>query len=148
MSQRLEKIKIREHGKKVAAVAGGLVALTGIAISVKAGLPVSKVISSKELFGTAAKAVKAGSEVAKEAAKAGSEVAKEAAANTPRYQVQMKALKTGEWFTKTVTDSKAAAFSVATTKAGPRASRVIDTLENVVKDVNVGDAASYAQYMK
>ncbi len=59
----------------------------------------------------------------------------------------MKALKTGKWFIKTLTDSTPAAFSVATTKAGPRASRVIDTLENVIHDVNPGDAASYAQYL-
>ena len=144
MSHHRKRFKIGDHSATVAAVAGGVATLVGIAFSVKAGLPASKVIGGKELIRTAAKAVKVGSEVAK----AGGEVAKEAAINAPRYQVQVKTLKTGEWITKTLTDSKAAAFSVATTSAGPRASRVIDTVENVVKNVNPGDAASYAQYLK
>lgn len=143
-----KKTWIKEHGAKVAAVTGGVAALAGIAISAKAGVPVAKVINGKDLLGSAAKVVQTGSEVATEAAKGGGEVAKEVATKAPRYQVQMKALKTGEWYTKTVTDSVAAAHSVATTCAGPRASRVIDTLENVITNVNPGEAASYAQYLK
>ena len=145
---RSRRIKIGEHGAKVAAVLGGAAAIAGIAISAKAGLPITKVIDGQKIAGIATNAVKIGGEVAKEAPKVGSKVAKEVVTKAPRYQVQMKALKTGEWYTKTMTDSVAAANSVATTCAGPRASRVVDTLENVIKNVNPGDAASYAQYMK
>ena len=44
-----------------------------------------------------------------------------------RYQVQFRAFKTGEWYTKTDTDSKPAAFSVARIGNYGRACRLIDT---------------------
>lgn len=44
-----------------------------------------------------------------------------------RYKVQFKAFKTDEWYTKTDTDSKPAAFSVATIGNYGRACRLIDT---------------------
>lgn len=43
------------------------------------------------------------------------------------YRVEFKAFKTGEWYTKTESDSKMAACSVATTCNWGRAYRVIDT---------------------
>lgn len=44
-----------------------------------------------------------------------------------RYQVQFKAFKTGDWYTKTDTGSKPAAFSVASIGNYGRACRLIDT---------------------
>lgn len=44
-----------------------------------------------------------------------------------RYLVQCKAFKTGEWYPKTETDSKPAAFSVAKIGNYGRACRLIDT---------------------
>ena len=44
-----------------------------------------------------------------------------------RYLVQYKAFKTGEWYTKTDTDSKRSAFSVAKIDNYGRACRLIDT---------------------
>ena len=43
-----------------------------------------------------------------------------------RYTVEFKAFKTGEWYTKTETDSLVAACSVASTCSWGRAARVID----------------------
>lgn len=43
-----------------------------------------------------------------------------------RFQVQFRAYKTGKWYTKTETDSKPAAFSVAKIGNFGRACRVID----------------------
>ena len=47
-----------------------------------------------------------------------------------RYVVEFKALKTGEWYTKTKTDSYASACSVAICNNYGRAYRIIDTLDN------------------
>ena len=44
-----------------------------------------------------------------------------------RYKVENKAFKTGEWYTKTETDSRMAACSVAATARWGRAYRVTDT---------------------
>lgn len=44
-----------------------------------------------------------------------------------RYKVQFKAFKTGEWYTKTDTDSRPAAYSVAKVGNYGRACRLIDT---------------------
>ena len=44
---------------------------------------------------------------------------------TPRYDVECKAFKTGEWYTKTSTDNKGSAFSVARLNYG-RAYRIKD----------------------
>ncbi len=44
-----------------------------------------------------------------------------------RYQVQFKAFNSGEWYTKTDTDSKRSAFSVAEIGNYGRACRLIDT---------------------
>lgn len=44
----------------------------------------------------------------------------------PRYLVERKAFKTGEWYTKTATDWKPAAFSVAKDGGWGRATRLID----------------------
>ena len=44
-----------------------------------------------------------------------------------RYKVEFRALKTGKWYTKTETDSRPAAFSVAMVWRGGRASRLTDT---------------------
>lgn len=44
-----------------------------------------------------------------------------------RYRVENMAFSTGEWYTKTETDSKAAAFSVATMGNYGRAVRLTDT---------------------
>lgn len=151
MSQKRKRIKISEQGAKVAALTGGIAALAGIVVSIKAELPVSKMIDGQKIAEVATKAVKSGSEAAKEAAKVGNEVAKEAAeavADSPRYIVQMKAFKTGEWYDKTKTDSIAAAHSVATTSTWGRASRVIDTLTGAIRDIDPGDPGMYEQFKK
>ena len=44
-----------------------------------------------------------------------------------RYRVEFKAFKTGQWYTKTETDSIAAAFSVAKIGNYLRACRLTDT---------------------
>lgn len=44
-----------------------------------------------------------------------------------KYIVEFKAFKTGEWYTKTETDSRPAAFSVAKIGNYGRACRLIDT---------------------
>jgi hypothetical protein len=44
-----------------------------------------------------------------------------------RYKVEFKAFTTGEWYTKTDTDSRPAAFSVARVGNYGRACRLIDT---------------------
>ena len=44
-----------------------------------------------------------------------------------KYKVQFKAFTTGEWYTKTETDSRPAAFSVAKVGNYGRACRLIDT---------------------
>ncbi len=44
-----------------------------------------------------------------------------------RYKVQFKSFSSGEWYTKTETDSKPAAFSVATIGNYGRACRLINT---------------------
>ena len=44
-----------------------------------------------------------------------------------RYKVENKAFKTGEWYTKTETDSLAAAYSVAKIGNWGRAIRLTDT---------------------
>ena len=44
-----------------------------------------------------------------------------------KYKVQFKAFTTGEWYTKTDTDSRPAAFSVAKVGNYGRACRLIDT---------------------
>lgn len=46
-----------------------------------------------------------------------------------RYKVEFKALKTGEWYTKTETDSFASARSVALVQSQGREYRIIDTEE-------------------
>ena len=44
-----------------------------------------------------------------------------------RYKVEFKAFQTGEWYTKTMTDSYASACSVAEYNSYGRAYRIIDT---------------------
>ena len=44
-----------------------------------------------------------------------------------KYKVQFKAFTSGEWYTKTGTDSKPAAFSVARIGNYGRACRLVDT---------------------
>lgn len=44
-----------------------------------------------------------------------------------RYIVMFKAFKTGEWYTKTETESRPAAYSVAMTSTYGRACKLIDT---------------------
>ena len=44
-----------------------------------------------------------------------------------RYKVEFKAFKSGDWYTKTNTDSIAAAFSVAKIGSYGRACRLTDT---------------------
>ena len=69
-----------------------------------------------------------------------------------RYLVQFKAFKTGEWYTKTNTDSKRSAFSFAKFGNYGRACRLIDTETNqtlfetpeepIFKEVN-GDVSKF-----
>ena len=47
--------------------------------------------------------------------------------NMKRYRVEFKAFKTGQWYTKTETDSIAAAYSVAKIGNYLRACRLTDT---------------------
>lgn len=44
-----------------------------------------------------------------------------------RYKVEFKAFQTGEWYTKTSTDSIASAYSVAEGNSYGRANRISDT---------------------
>lgn len=60
-----------------------------------------------------------------------------------RYQVQFKAFKTDEWYTKTETDYINSAFSVADVQSQGRASRIIDTEEDVILRENSGDVSMY-----
>ena len=46
----------------------------------------------------------------------------------PRYKVEFKAFKTGEWYTKTETDNPGSAWSVAKVGNNGRAVRLIDAL--------------------
>lgn len=49
-----------------------------------------------------------------------------------RYKVEFKALKTGEWYTKTETDNIASAYSVALVQSQGREYRVTDTVEGII----------------
>lgn len=60
-----------------------------------------------------------------------------------RYKVEFRALKTGEWYTKTETDSIASAYSVAQCSNWGRAYRVTDTdTGNVTLEGNEEDGAA------
>lgn len=50
----------------------------------------------------------------------------------PRFLVEFKSFKTGEWYPKTETNSKASAYSVASTNSWGRATRIIDTDTNEI----------------
>lgn len=69
----------------------------------------------------------------------------------PRYRVEMRAFKTGEWYTKTPTDSIGAAYSVAKTSHWGRASRIIDQETGEIifekpEDPGMKDANEAAHY--
>jgi hypothetical protein len=62
-----------------------------------------------------------------------------------RYVVEFRAFKTGQWYTKTETDSVAAAFSVAKVGNWGRACRLTDTQDGRVlfeSDEDSGMAAT------
>jgi hypothetical protein len=60
-----------------------------------------------------------------------------------RYIVEFKAFKTGEWYTKTETDSKPSAISVACVFSQGRAYRVIDTEDDTIITEDDGDDSMY-----
>lgn len=69
-----------------------------------------------------------------------------------RYKVEFKAFKTGEWYTKTETDSIASAYSVAECSNWGRAYMVTDTetgdviLEGDEEDGAAEIASEYRRY--
>jgi|GEM_PF-5336273 len=57
----------------------------------------------------------------------------------PRYIVQFRAIKTGDWYTKTKTNSVAAAYSVFHTQRNGRAARLLDSdTGEIILDQNEG----------
>ena len=56
-----------------------------------------------------------------------------------KYTVEIKAKRTGEWYTKTETDSYASAKSVALVQSQGRASRIIHNETGEVEDVQDDD---------
>lgn len=68
----------------------------------------------------------------------------EPAARSPRYQVEFKAFKTGDWYTKTSTDNIGSAYSVAKCHNYGRAYRITDTETNRIL-TEAGEDASMAE---
>lgn len=62
-----------------------------------------------------------------------------------RYIVEFKAFKTGKWYTKTKTDFKGPAISVARRESQGRAFRVTDTEEDRIIEEHNGDASMYGK---
>ena len=91
------------------------------------------------------------SDSAVKAADGGKEDLKELVMSAPeikRYEVQFKDFETREWYTKTITDYKPSAYSVAKAGSHGRASRVIDHFTEMIDDVQEGAPEIYAQYLK
>lgn len=63
-----------------------------------------------------------------------------------RYKVELKAFKTGEWYTKTETDYKNSAYSVALTCSLGRSYRIIDTENDEIIEEEDGDGSMYDRY--
>lgn len=63
-----------------------------------------------------------------------------------KYFVEFKAFSTGEWYTKTRTNSKAAAFSVAKVESQGRSYRVRDTDTDTIILKGVGEKTIYEKY--
>lgn len=63
-----------------------------------------------------------------------------------RYTVEFKAFKTGEWYTKTKTDSIASATSVALVCSSGRAFRLTDTETGRIIREGDGCASMYREY--
>lgn len=63
-----------------------------------------------------------------------------------RYKVEFKAFKTGEWYTKTSTDSIGSAYSVAQYNSYGRAYRVTDTeTDSIITEAD--EDAGLKEYM-
>ena len=141
---KMGKKKTKEISKKVTEgiiLVAKVATVATIAYTLKGGssAPMSK---AKDVADTA---VKAGT--AALAAGAGKE-AVAYAQRAARYEVQLKAFKTGEWYTKTFTDWKRSAYSVANTSTQGRASREIDHLTGDIVNVFEGAPEIYAKYLK
>ena len=120
-------------------------ALIGVVAYTLKGGSSTTINKAKDIADTA---VKVG--VAANAANKGQEVIKDGASiaqKAARYEVQFKAFKTGKWYTKTMTDFKRSAYSVANTCPQGRASRVIDHLTGEIVDVFEGAPEIYAKYL-
>ena len=63
-----------------------------------------------------------------------------------RYKVEFKAFKTGEWYTKTETDFKGPAHSVALVESQGRSYRVTDTEDGSITLEGEGDDSMYREY--
>ena len=63
-----------------------------------------------------------------------------------RYYVEFKAFMTGEWYVKTKTDSKPAAFSVAKCESQGRSYQVRDTSTDTIILRGVGEKLIYERY--
>ena len=146
MGKKRKKIKIsKDTADAIAAVAKAAALIGTIAYTLKGGSP-STVSKAKDIADTA---VKVG--VAAKTVETGKEAVKEAAADAQkaaRFEVQLKAFGSGEWYTKTTTDVKRVAYSVANTSTHGRASRVIDHLTDEIVDVFEGAPEIYAKYRK
>ena len=144
MGKKRKKIS-KDTAEGIFAVAKA-VALVGTLVYTLKGRSPTSLSKATDIVETA---VKVGG--AAKAADAGKEAVKEVAANAQkaaRYEVQFKAFKTGEWYTKTLTDFKRSAYSVANTWPQGRASRVIDHLTGEIVNVFDGAPEIYAKYLK
>ena len=65
-----------------------------------------------------------------------------------RYHVENRAFKTGEWYTKTKTDSYPAAESVARCHSYGRDSRIYDSHRGKVISSYKGDESLYSEYKR
>lgn len=67
---------------------------------------------------------------------------------TPQYKVELKAFKTGNWYTKTTTNSIASAYSVASCHSYGRAYRIMDAetgrvLKESEEDASMAESNGY-----
>lgn len=146
MGKKRKKVRIsKDTTDAIYAVAKAAALIGTIAYTLKGGSPTT-MSKAKDVADTA---VKVGA--AAKVADAGKEAVKEVSANVQkaaRYEVQFKAFKTGEWYTKTLTDFKRSAYSVANTCPQGRASRVIDHITGEIVNVFEGAPEIYAKYLK
>ena len=141
MSRKHKRFKISNYKNELELLGKGLILVASVAYTIKNGGNAAKAVKAVDV---ASKTAHAG--MATQAIKAGEQITKEtagAASTSARYIVENQAFNTGQWYTKTATNSKATAFSIANTSNWGRASRVKDTVTGEIVNVFAGEPSYY-----